>query len=207
MASPAEVIESGTVVASEVNTAVKQSFVWGLGGILTKAVSFVMLPVYTHYLPPSNYGIWELLDLLMSLLGMLLNMGMTAAILKYYAAADSDEDRRRVSSTSFFFALVTGLTVFTMGVALVPFITRALFGPGVSSVYLLLSFTVSVMAYVATVPYTIMRAKNRAQTLVSYDTIGTVVMLLLNIYFVVGLKWGLMGVLVSPLVVGTAKTI
>lgn len=207
MASPAEVIDSRSAVTSELNTAVKQSFVWGLGGVLTKAVSFVMLPLYTHYLDPSYYGIWELLDLLMSLLGMLLNMGLTAAMLKYYAAAETDGERRQVISSSFVFALATGSIVFTIGATLMPLATRVLFGPGVSSLYLFLSFTLSVMAYVANVPYTLLRAKNRAQLLVGYDTVGTAVMLLLNIYFVLVLKLGLIGVLLSPLLVGTGKTI
>ena len=172
-----------------------------------KAVSFVMLPLYTHYLTPGNYGTWELLDLVMSLLGMMLNLGLTSAVLKYYAAAETKDDRRRVISTSFTFSLLTGLAVFSVGATTIPLATRALFGPGVSGIYLFLSFTLAVMAYVAAVPYTLLRAKNRAQLLVTYDTIGVVVILALNVYFVVVLKLGLIGVLLSPLLVGTAKTI
>jgi O-antigen/teichoic acid export membrane protein len=207
MAAPTQVLDSRTAVTSELNIAVKQSFVWGIGGVLIKAASFVMLPLYTHYLAPREYGIWELLDLLMSLLGMLLNIGLTTAVLKYYAAAETSEDRRRVISTSFVFALLTGSIVFTIGCAVIPVATHALFGPGVSSLYLFLSFGFAVMAYVAAVPYTLMRAQNRAELLVSYDTVGMVVMLALNIYFVVVLKLGVLGVLLSPLLVGTVKTI
>jgi len=207
MASPTEVIDSRTVVTSELNTAVKQSFVWGLGGVLTRAASFVMLPLYTHYLAPTDYGIWELLDLVMSLLGMLLNLGLTSAILKYYVAADSSEGKRRIISTSFVFALLTGSSVFILGATAIPAGTRALFGPGVSSIYLFLSFSLAVMAYVATVPYTLMRARNQAQRLVAYDTAGMVLILVLNVYFVLVLRLGLLGVLLSPLLVGTGKTI
>jgi len=207
MAAFAEATESRAAVNSEVNIAVKQSAVWGMGGILLKAASFVMLPLYTHYLAPSDYGIWELLDLMMSLLGLVLNIGLTTAILKYYAAASSNDERRRVISSSFLFAFVTGSMVYGIGCLLLPVLTHAFFGPGVSSVYLFLSFTFAVMAYVATVPYTLMRAKDQVGLLVAYDTVGTVVILALNIYFVVVLKWGLLGVLLSPLLVGTLKTI
>ena len=141
---------------------------------MIKAASFVMLPLYTHYLAPSDYGIWELLDLVISLLGLLLNMGLTAAILKYYAAADTAEDRRKVVSTSLVFALSPASVVVAAGSALIPMATRALFGPGVSSVYLFLSFTYAVLAYVANVPYTLLRAKHQAQRLVTFDTISMV---------------------------------
>src|SRR5580698_5083897 len=100
MVSPAETVDTRTSVTSELNSAVKQSFVWGLGGVATKAASFIMLPLYTHYLAPSDYGIWELLDLAISLLGLLLNMDLTAAILKYYAGAETSDERRRIISTS-----------------------------------------------------------------------------------------------------------
>ncbi len=207
MASSAEVITRQTAVTTELNTAVKQSFVWGLGGILTKVASFIMLPLYTHYLVPRDYGTWELLDLVMSLLGMLLNMGLTAAILKYYAAADTKEERRKIISSSFVFALLTGLTAFCLGSAAIPLATRALFGPGSSSLYLLLSFSYAIMAYIATVPYTLMRARNQVQKLVVYDTVGSVFILVLNFCFVVFLRLGLLGVLLSPLLIGTVKTI
>jgi O-antigen/teichoic acid export membrane protein len=207
LASPAQGAQTRTAVASELNTAVKQSFIWGIGGVLTKAASFVMLPLYTHYLSPKDYGTWELLDLVMSLLGMLLNMGLTSAILKYYAAAETTEDKRKVISSSFVFGLITGCSVFGVGAAALPGATRALFGPGVSSIYLLLSFTYAIMAYVAAVPYTLMRARNQAQQLVAYDTAGCVLILVLNFCFVLFFKMGLLGVLLSPLIVGTIKTI
>jgi O-antigen/teichoic acid export membrane protein len=207
MATAAQTIESRAAVTGELKTAVQQSVIWGLGGIAIKAASFLMLPLYTHYLTPSDYGIWELLDLVMSLLGMLLNLGLTAAILRYYAAAETSEERRRIISTSFVFALLTGSIVFGLGMAAIPAATRALFGPGVSSIYLFLSFALAVMAYVAAVPYTLMRARNQAHRLVSYDTVGMVVNLALNVYFVLVLKLGLMGVLLSPVLVGTLKTI
>jgi O-antigen/teichoic acid export membrane protein len=207
MSAASMVLDNRASVTTQVSAAVKQSFIWGLGGVLTKAVSFLMLPLYTHYLAPSEYGIWELLDLLMSLLGMMINMGLTAAILKYYAAAATAEERRRVSSTSFILALTTGLGVFAAGLALLPAVTHLLFGPKVTSLYLFLSFTISVMAYIATVPYTLMRAKDRAQLLVTYDTIGVAFILALNILFVVVFRLGLLGVLLSPVIVGAVKTV
>ena len=207
MAAFAEVTESPSAVSTELNIAVKQSAVWGIGGILLKAASFVMLPLYTHYLAPSDYGIWELLDLMMSLLGLVLNIGLTTAIFKYHAAARTREERRRVISSGFLFAFVTGAAVYGIGCLLLPMLTRALFGPGVSTIYLFLSFTYAVMAYVAAVPYTLMRAKDQVSLLVAYDTLASVVMLALNVYFVVALKWGLFGVLLSPLLVGALKTI
>src|ERR1700722_4289869 len=96
-----ETIEEKGEVAREIQTAVKHSAVYGLGNVLAKALGFLMLPVYTHFLNPVDYGILEILDLSMSLIGMFLNMGITAAVLRSYAGAGSDEERKTTISTAF----------------------------------------------------------------------------------------------------------
>ena len=63
-------------VAAEIQTAVRHSAVYGLGAVLAKVLGFLLLPVYTRYLGPNDYGVLELLDVSMSLLGMFLNMGI-----------------------------------------------------------------------------------------------------------------------------------
>src|SRR4051812_41831850 len=62
-------------IMKEIGTAVRHMAVYGVGGILVKAVGFFMLPFYTHYLTPTEYGILEVLDLSMSVFGVVLSMG------------------------------------------------------------------------------------------------------------------------------------
>src|SRR5438876_10203653 len=45
------------------------TLIYSLGGILGRAIGFVMIPVYTRYLTPADYGIIELLDLTTYLIG------------------------------------------------------------------------------------------------------------------------------------------
>ena len=40
----------------------KHSAVYGLGQVLARLSSFLMLPVYTSYLRPADYGVIALLD-------------------------------------------------------------------------------------------------------------------------------------------------
>ena len=92
-------------IAGEIVTAVKHSFVYGLGSILAKVFAFLLLPLYTHYLSPRDYGVFEVLELSMSLLGMFLNMGITAALLRYYGSAETEEQKRKVVGSLFLFTL------------------------------------------------------------------------------------------------------
>src|SRR5438128_2115329 len=171
-------------VTREIGTVVRHSFVYGLGDLLTKAISFALLPFYTHYLSPRDYGIIEMLSLAMAVLGMCLNMGTTAAFLRYYGTAESEEEKRKILGTLFLFALATGTVIFGAGCLLIDRATLLLFGRGVPSSYLLMSFGLFMLAYIAIVPYTYLRAKEASGTLVTLDSIGVVLMLILNIYFI-----------------------
>ncbi len=192
-------------VSKEIGVAARHSVVYGIGGILTKAVSFLLLPFYTHYLTPRDYGVLEILDLSMSLLAMFLNMGVTAALLKYYGSAETDEERRNVIGSTFLFALSTGAFIFFAGMPFIPKLTLFLLGPQVPSSYMFVSFGGFVLNYISNVPYTHLRAKEASGRIVVFDIVVAVAILTLNIYFIVSWHMSLFGVLLSPLIVGVAK--
>jgi len=207
MGGVAETAAQPRSVTSEIGTAARHSLVYGIGGILTKAVGFLLLPFFTHYLSPRDYGVLEILDLSMSLLGMFLNMGVTAALLRYYSAAESDEEKRRIVGTIFMFAVCTGTFVFLAGASFIPKVSFLLLGPAVPGRYLLVSFGAFILNYIGNVPYTHLRAKEASGTLVVFDIVVAVAILALNIYFIVVWKMSLFGVLLSPLIVGVLKTV
>lgn len=194
-------------VIGEIRIALRHTFVYGIGGILDKAIAFALLPFYTHFLSPRDSGIVEILALVMTLLSTFLSFGITASFLRYYEAANSAEEKRVVSSTVFFFVLFSGLAIFGIGVIFIRQASAMLLGPSVSPVCLLLSFSLFVLAYIGTTPYTYMRAKERSGALVTLDSAGTFIILALNIYFIAVLKMSVMGVLLSGLIGGALKFI
>ena len=204
MTMPAAVQEKESVT-QEIGTAVRHSVVYGLGSVLTKALGFFMLPFYTYYLSPSDYGTLEILDLSMSLFGMFLNMGMTAALLRSYAAAPSEDEQSKVVSTGFLFTIVTGLITFFAALHWVTPASVALLGPATPSKYLLMSFGSFVLGYITNLPRTYLLARQASGAFVLVDTTAVVVMLVLNIYFIAILKIGLMGILLSSLLVAAAQ--
>ena len=196
-----ESVQEQHTITKEIHTAVRHSAVYGLGNILTKVLGFLMLPFYTHYLNPADYGVLEILDLSMSLLGMFLNMGMTAAVLRIYGGAKSDEERNKTVSTAFWFVTGTGIVALLSGLALVHPVSAMLFGPAVPSKYLLLAFSAFILGYVGNLPRTYLRALEASGTVVLLDTLGILLLLTLNVFFIAVLKVGLMGILLSSLIV------
>jgi O-antigen/teichoic acid export membrane protein len=99
------------------------------------------------------------------------------------------------------FVLVTGAFTFIAGVAFIRPISHLLLGPKVSPVYLLISFSAFICSYISTVPRTYLRAKEASGTYTLISNVSLGLLLALNIYFVVILKIGLVGILWSSLIV------
>ena len=202
-----ETTQERTTALREIGTAVRHSAVYGLGNIVAKALGFLMLPLYTHYLEPRDLGLFEIIDLSISLFGMIMQMGIAPALLRSYAVAHSPAEKNKAVSTVFIFVGVTGLVTFLCGIFFIRPISYMLFGPAVPSKYLLLSFSSFILSYVAG-PFRIyLRAREASGRLVILDTVFTLLVFVLNIFFVAGLKIGLLGILMSPLIVNAVWVI
>jgi O-antigen/teichoic acid export membrane protein len=187
----------------EIVTAIRHGVVYGLGSVVAKALGFLMVPFYTRHLSPQDYGALEILDLSMSVVGMLLNGGMTTALLRYYSAGPTLSEKNKAVSTALLFALIIGALTFAAGVPMIPRVSSLLLGPGIPSTYLLMAFSSLILAYIANVPRTYLRALEASTAFVTVDTASLVLMLVLNIYFIAVLKIGVVGILLSS-VIGAA---
>jgi O-antigen/teichoic acid export membrane protein len=107
-------IQEQETVAREIQLAVRHTAMYGVGSIVIKALSFFMLPFYTHYLTPGDYGVLEILDLSMSLFGMVLHMGIAPALLRVYAAGRTAEEKRITVSSASLLLFASGLLTFEL---------------------------------------------------------------------------------------------
>jgi O-antigen/teichoic acid export membrane protein len=195
------------VIGGEIRTAARHSAIYGLGNVLAKALGFLMLPVYTRFLNTTDYGVLEILDLSMSLIGMFLNMGITASVLRSYAAAPTEREKNETISTAFWFlALVAAVTVGLFWCIVRP-LSAMIFGPKVPFLYLMLSFLAFAFGFVATLPRTYLRALDASGIFVALDTAALFLMLCLNILFIAILKVGLIGILLSSLLVAALQAV
>ena len=59
----------------------RHSLIYGIGGLVSRIVAVLLLPVYTHYLTPADYGKIETLIALTTVLGIILRAGISSAYL------------------------------------------------------------------------------------------------------------------------------
>ena len=62
----------------------KHSAVYGTGTVMGKLVGFIMLPIYTRFLTPEDYGTYQLLVFTSNIISMVIAVGISHAVLRFY---------------------------------------------------------------------------------------------------------------------------
>ena len=86
----------------------RHSAIYGIGGLVSRVIAVLLLPIYTRYLTPADYGKIETLLALTTVMGLILRAGITSAFFRFYFDVDDDAGRLRVLRTSFWFTMGGG---------------------------------------------------------------------------------------------------
>ncbi|HEY1316234.1 MAG TPA: oligosaccharide flippase family protein [Gaiella sp.] len=106
----------------------RHSLIYGIGGLVSRIVAVLLLPVYTHYLTPADYGKIETLIALTTVLGIILRAGISSAFFRFYFDATDPVARRTVLRTSFWFTMGGGTLGLLLLLVLADPISEGLFG-------------------------------------------------------------------------------
>jgi O-antigen/teichoic acid export membrane protein len=106
----------------------RHSAVYGLGSFVARIVGVLLLPLYTRYLSPSDYGLIETLVALSAVLTALVAQGMKSAFFRFYFDSAEPERRLLVIRTAFWYVLAASTSVTVLGIVLAPQVSWLLFG-------------------------------------------------------------------------------
>lgn len=183
-------------------TPLRASLTYGLGSLLSRVVSFVMQPVYTHYIVPAEYGKYSLVILTTEIVGIAVSAGTTAGFLRFYYKA---EGRRRHEVAFSALVLNAGLnllgSVFLIAFA-VPLGRLVLSSPADAVLFRILGGSFLLEAFIA-VPLIFLQAQQRPGLVVVATVVRTVISALLNLWFLAGLGLGVRGMALSGLIAAT----
>lgn len=103
--------------------------VYGLGGIISKVIPFVMLPVIARLMPDTEYfGISDLTNTMISLFSALAVMGMYDAMYRMFFEKDDAAYKKDICSTALVFTLITSVLVFVFMILFQKQIAACFFG-------------------------------------------------------------------------------
>src|SRR4030067_396896 len=79
----------------------KGTLIYGIGGILNRSVNFLLLPVFTSYLTPADYGIFSILGLIGFIVTPVFSLGSGVSMGICYFEGGTQEKKEATIWTTF----------------------------------------------------------------------------------------------------------
>ncbi len=105
----------------------RDSIIYGLGGVLAKAIGFFVLPIFTRVFTPADYGTIELLTTISGFVHVFMSLGMDSAQTYYFYENKEDEHKRKVIRTTLGFYIFWGTIILLICFSSIPVFNRILF--------------------------------------------------------------------------------
>lgn len=171
--------------------------IYGIGTIIRHMVSIIMLPIYTRFLTPEDYGMAELLSMGVDFIGLIIGVVGSDALIRFYYEKSDEDYRRQVVSSAALVAISMNLIAFLFIVATASYYSSYLFdGTYVENGAQL------VIMYAATLVFQVMsgitgaylRARQQPKLFVFFSVLRLIMAVLANLYFVVYKELHIVGV-------------
>jgi O-antigen/teichoic acid export membrane protein len=175
----------------------KHSLIYGLGGLVSRILAVFLLPLYTRYLTPSDYGVVETLIALTTVVGIALSAGIGSAFFRFYFDSNEPADRRRVLRTSFWFIMGMATLGLVVGIAFSSEISQVLFGTTKEANLVAASFVGLWAGMNWTQLTNLFRVEERSVAFVSASVANILVTVGSTLILVVALDKGPIGVIVG----------
>jgi O-antigen/teichoic acid export membrane protein len=95
----------------------RHSAIYGIGGLVSRILATILLPLYTHYLPTGAFGQVEAITAATAVLAILLQLGIASAFFRFYFDAKEQAAKLTVVRTSFWFTMATATVGLVVGLA------------------------------------------------------------------------------------------
>lgn len=184
-------------LAAQLRRLGRHSAIYGIGGLVSRVIAVILLPLYTRYLTPSDYGKIETLLALTTVMGLILRAGITSAFFRFYFDVTDDAGRLRVLRTSFWFTMGGGTLGLVLLLVLADPVSSLLFGT-TSAANLVRAAGVALWATVNYEQMTsLFRVEERSVAFVCASLANVFITIGLTLVLVVGLEEGALGVIVG----------
>lgn len=176
------------------------SAVYGISTILGRAISFLLLPLYTHYLSQEAYGVVSLVLAYLGIMTIISTYGVDAAFLRYYILAGSDEAKRNIFNTGFWSVLLMSAAIlFGSFLFATPLADWLLDSAAYRNIILLMA-GILLFDSMMIIPFLLLRAEERSTLFVILKIANVIVNFLTTYFFVVKLNRGVSGVFEANLI-------
>jgi len=190
-----------TTSGSVIKKLFSHSAIYWAGTMLSKTIGFLLIPFYTRYLEPADYGTLELLTLTVDVISLILGMQLIHAVSKYHDAYSDVDDKKAVISTATILLVILAGAVFGGLQLLAPYVSKLVFGSPDKSLYFQIIFLTAAFGIINQIPLLYLRIKDKSKYFVAITLVQLTLTITLTVYFVAFKNMSVLGVLLGNVLV------
>ena len=179
-------------MAKDIKRLGKETLVYGTSTVLARLLNFCLVPFYTYYLVPGEYGIIATIFAAIALFNVVFLFGMDQSYLRF---ASDATDKNKVFRQCFYGVLLNGLVLGGLLWLFNGAAARIIGIPAEEGYLLKLAAAILFLDVLNMIPFTKLRLERRAWYFAGVRTASIVVNVLGNIYFIAVLHKGIASIL------------
>ncbi len=179
---------------------IKDSMTYGMSGIIGQVAGFLLLPLYTAYLTPEDYGIIAMLTVFIPFYITIAQLGLAHTVFRYYF--EKEYSPSLVTSTAFLFVSFTTIILFIILQLLTPLISATLLETTIPNINLIVRIKLLSASIISVKMILVnsLRAKRRVKTVVGANITNVLVSIITAILLIVVFRMGVIGFIIGELV-------
>ncbi|GAF69488.1 unnamed protein product, partial [marine sediment metagenome] len=163
----------------------KHMSIYGLGGIMTKAISFFLLPIYTRVLVPADYGTLELVYMAGGIIAISYGLMISSGYVREYYVNKDEEHRQALLSSTFGFTFFSTIIILSLTFFFASELSRLLFKFDYGDLFLkLIAISMAIHAH-SVIFYNLLMVQEKSKKYISIQIITLLLTIGLTIYFIV----------------------
>ncbi|ROL59488.1 hypothetical protein D9V86_10595, partial [Bacteroidetes/Chlorobi group bacterium ChocPot_Mid] len=184
---------------SRIKSLASDTMIYGVFTIVARFLTFMLTPLYTNYLSVPEFAEVGYLFAVIAVINIIYGFGMDSAFFRFYEK-DDEEQSNRVFTLSYISILcISGffsVVVIIFSGSLAPVMTDLPSGSRIITLAALIPFLDSLMV----IPFAFLRMTRQAKKFALTRFSLVIVAVVLNVIFVVVLRWGIEGVLWAQII-------
>lgn len=184
----------------------KESFfttaiLYTIGTMMTPAIGLILLPIYTKYLSPSEYGVMTTVQSFISILQLFMVLSLHGAVSRlYYDFMNNRSEQKKYVGSILLFVLFFASFISVFLFLFKPIIGAVLFKSISLNPFYLYMILQSFFTALSSIPMTLLRVQEKAWLFLFIIFIKNLFILVLTLYSIIGLNMGVEGPFLAAIV-------
>ena len=185
----------------------KNLAIYGLGDVATSLISLLLLPIYTRYLSPSDYGVIAMLLTVEAVAKIGFRWGVDTAFMRLYYDCTDERARQQLASTIFFFLLAANGLLLAAGWLGAGALSRVLFDTADHALLIRLVLLNTFVVGFYFLPFQVMRIGEQSARFIALVFARSAGTLIARLALVIGAEMGVLGVVAADILVTAVFTL